>query len=166
MISTSDIFDSNPDKVAVCDLQFRSFGLRTAFSGPCFTVKVYEDHRLVKETFSAPGNGQVLVVDGGGSMRVGLLGDVMVGLAIRNGWAGAILNGVIRDSVALGTLEFGIKALGTTARRSGENRGGQVGVALNFGGVEFRPGWFVYADADAVLVSPVELTITDTGTAS
>lgn len=152
--STADLHDANEDLVAVCDAQFRSFGRRPCIAAPCVTFKVFEDHRLVRDHIAAtPGDGRILVIDGGGSMRVGLLGDTMAERAMRNGWIGAIVFGVVRDTPALDALDFGVKALGTTARRGRLETGGLVDVPVMFGGVEFRSGWWVYADVDAVLVS-------------
>src|SRR5690606_22927872 len=131
-ILTAEIHDAHPDEVAVCDVQFRSFGRRLAFAGPCATLKVHEDHRRAKGLVPAPGEGRVLVVDAGGSLRVGIMGDMMAEAASRNGWAGAVIFGAIRDSVAIDALDFGVKALGTTARRSHLDLGGVVGVPVAF----------------------------------
>ena len=156
-IQNAEIHDAHPDEVAVCDAQFRSFGRRLAFAGPCVTLKVHEDHRRAKALISEPGQGRVLVVDAGGSLRVGIMGDTMAELAARNGWAGAVIYGAIRDSAAIDALDFGVKALGTTARRSNIDMGGAVGLPVEFGGVVFQPGAWVYADRDAVIVSPRRL---------
>ncbi len=151
--STADLHDANPGQVWVCATQFRSFGKRLTFSGPCVTVKVYEDHRPVKALVESPGEGRVLVVDGGGSFRVGLLGDMMATNAVKNGWAGVVINGVVRDSRRVDTLEIGVKAIGTSARRGDDETPGLLDLPLSFGGVTFRPGWWIYADADAVITS-------------
>jgi regulator of ribonuclease activity A len=152
-IETAEIHDAHPDEVAVCDVQFRSFGRRLAFAGPCATLKVYEDHRRAKALIEQPGQGRVLVVDAGGSLRVGIMGDSMAALAAKNGWAGAVIFGAIRDSAAIDALDFGVKAVGTTARRSAQDLGGAVDAPVAIGGVTFRPGDWVYADRDAVIVS-------------
>jgi regulator of ribonuclease activity A len=149
---TSDIHDADPDKAAVCETQFRGFGRRTSFGGPCTTVKVFEDHRKVKELLATPGEGRVLVIDGAASARIGLMGDVMAEVAMRNGWAGAVIYGAIRDSVVINAMDFGVKALFTTARRSSVAAEWQRDVPVEFGGVTFRAGDWVYADEDAVLV--------------
>jgi regulator of ribonuclease activity A len=152
-IATAEIHDAHPDEVAVCDAQFRSFGRRLEFAGPCVTLKCHEDHRRAKALIEGPGEGRVLVIDAGGSLRVGIMGDTMAALAAKNGWAGAVIFGAIRDSAAIDVLDFGVKALGTTARRSGEDLGGVVGQPVGFGGVTFAPGAWVYADRDAVIVA-------------
>ena len=155
--STADLHDDNQGDVEVCETQFRSFGQRRAFSGPCVTVKVHEDHRPVKALAESPGQGRVLVVDGGGSLRVGLMGDIMAGNAMKNGWAGAVINGVVRDTAAIDALDFGVKAIGTTARRGTDETPGLVDIPVAFGGVTFEPGAWVYADEDAVIVSARKL---------
>jgi regulator of ribonuclease activity A len=156
-LSTADLNDANPERVSVCALQFRSFGRKQDFSGPCLTLKVFEDHRKVRATAETPGEGRVLVIDGGGSLRVGLMGDQIAELAMINGWAGAVINGAVRDSRAIDQLDFGVKAVGTTARRSDTELGGLVDHPVAFGGVAFRTGWWVYADVDAVIVSETAL---------
>jgi regulator of ribonuclease activity A len=151
--TTSDIFDSHPTEVEVCDAQFRGFGRIRAFSGPCATVKTFEDPNPIRAAFEEPGEGRILVIDGGGSLRYAVIGDRMAALALRSGWAGVILYGAIRDSEALDTLDFGIKALGTIARRPAAAVGGLRDVAVTLAGATFHPGSWVYADTDAVLVA-------------
>ena len=149
--STADLFDAAPDRIAVCDLQFRSYGKRLCFAGPCATVSVDEDHRPVLAALEDAGRGRVLVVDGKGSLRVGLCGDRLAGIAAANGWAGLVVNGAIRDSKGIDALDIGVKALGTTARRSDAPAAMERDVPVSFGGVTFVPGFHVYADADAVV---------------
>lgn len=156
-LSTADLHDADPDGVQVCEIQFRSFGTRRAFGGPCVPIKVFEDHHRLKEVIAGPGDGRVLVVDGGGSLRVALMGDQMAAQAKQNGWAGIVVNGAVRDSETLEGMDFCVKAVGTTARRSGVDTGGLVDHPVSFGGATFRPGAWVYADADAVIVSDRKL---------
>ena len=151
--STSDIHDAHPDEVGVCDAQFRGFGRVRSFAGPCATVKAYEGPRAIREALEEPGEGRVLVADGGGSLRRALVGDRMAALALRNGWAGIVLFGAVRDSEALDALEFGVKALGTTARRPTHATGGVRDIPVTLAGATFHPGDWVYADPDAVLVA-------------
>lgn len=158
-IITADIHDSYEDKVAVCELQFRSFGRRMSFAGPAATLKVHEDHRRVKDAVSEPGHDRVLVVDAGGSLRIGVMGDVLAGLAVKNGWTGVVIHGGIRDSVAIDKLDLGVKALGATARRGKTDLGGGRDIPVWFGGVTVRPGDWIYADRDSVLVSREKLPL-------
>jgi regulator of ribonuclease activity A len=151
-ISTSDLYDAHAAKVSVCDVQFRSFGRADSFAGQCSTVKIYEGFRTLKEALEQPGEERILVVDAGGSLRFGVLGDRMAKLALRNGWIGAIIFGAVRDSQALASLDFGVKALGTTARRALPDVSGLRDIPITIGGATFRPNDWVYADADAVLV--------------
>lgn len=109
---------------------------------------------LLKATVSGPGDGRVLVVDGGGSMRCALLGDNIASIARDNGWAGIVLNACVRDSVALDELGFGVKAIGTNPRPSKKDGDGDVDVAVTFGEVTFAPGVQLYADEDGVVVLP------------
>jgi regulator of ribonuclease activity A len=137
----------------VCLLQLRSFGAR-AFSGSIATVRCFEDNVLLRNAVSTPGDGQVLVVDGGGSMRYALLGDNIALLARDNGWAGIVLNACVRDADALDALGLGVKALGTIPRPSKKDGDGEVDVPVTFGEATFTPGALLYADADGVVVLP------------
>ncbi len=158
-IVTADIYDVYHASLDVCDLQFRSFGRRRSFYGRCVTVKTFEDHLPVLEALQQPGNGNVLVVDAGGSLRVGVMGDRVAEIGVSNGWAGAIIYGAIRDSVGIDQLDFGVKALGATARRTWLDGTGHHGVPLAFGGARFAPRAWVYADGDCVLLSANELDL-------
>lgn len=150
-MTTSDLFDAHPG-AASCETQFRQFGGRRSFSGPVATVRCLEDNVLLRAAVSDPGEGRVLVVDGGGSFRCALLGDNIAEIAVANGWSGLIVNGCVRDVVALAELPIGIKALGTNPRPSGKAGAGETGVPVTFGGVEFSPGALLYADDDGVIV--------------
>jgi regulator of ribonuclease activity A len=118
------------------------------------TVRCFEDNVVLKATVSTPGDGRVLVVDGGGSMRYALLGDNIAAIARDNGWAGVVLNACVRDSVALDDLGFGVKALGTNPRPSLKGGDGEVDAPVTFGEVTFEPGAMLYADEDGVIVLP------------
>ena len=150
--STADILDAHPGEARVCERVLHQFGGVTAFSGPISTVRCFEDNVVLKRRLGEPGEGRVLVVDGGGSLRVALLGDMVAGLAAGNGWAGVVLNGCVRDSAALGVLGVGIKALGTNPRPSGKVGAGEIDVPLEFGGITFEPGAMLYSDDDGVVV--------------
>jgi regulator of ribonuclease activity A len=152
MTATADVLDEHGDAAAVCSLPLRSFGGRTTFSGQVATVRCDEDNVLVKQRVGETGDGRVLVVDGGGSLRVALVGDVVAGLARDNGWAGLVLNGCVRDVAALAQLDVGVVALGSNPRPSRKLGAGDLDVPVSFGGVTFRPGDTLYADLDGVVV--------------
>lgn len=162
-LSTADLHDAFKEKVSVCTLQFRTFGRRRSFFGKAETVRTYENHLPVVECVSERGDGRVLVIDGGGSLRVGLLGDRLAEIARGNGWAGIVVNGAIRDSVAVDGLDIGVKALGTTARRSWQPAITERGIGLAFGDIAIKPGHWVYADSDSVLVSADPLEVAAAG---
>jgi regulator of ribonuclease activity A len=150
--STSDLWDAHSDVAGVCELQLRQFGGVTAFSGAIATVRCLEDNVLVKQRVAEPGNGRVLVVDGGGSFRCALVGDNVAGLALEHGWAGLVINGCVRDVEALGRLELGIKALGSNPRPSSKNGSGELDVPVTFGGATFVPGATLHSDADGIVI--------------
>ena len=152
MILTADIVDQHGEHAAVCELDFRQFGGARVFSGAIATVRCHEDNVLLRECVSGPGDGRVLVVDGGGSRRVALLGDNIAGIARENGWAGLVVNGCVRDVAALHALEIGVRALGSNPRRSGKAGGGELEVVVSFGDVTFAPGAMLYADDDGIVV--------------
>ncbi|MES2190257.1 MAG: ribonuclease E activity regulator RraA [Pseudomonadota bacterium] len=156
--STANLSDANLD-AQVVNLQWRNFGGRDFFFGQCFPLRVEQDHRPIDEMVSTPGEGRVLVVDSGGSLRIGVFGDRLAAIAVRNGWAGVIVNGAIRDTVRLGELDLGVKAIGVTALRSREPRPSVKGEPIEFGDVRFEAGDWVYCDQDAVLVSKVKLDL-------
>lgn len=158
MFSTANLSDANLD-AKVCDLQLRNFGGRDYFFGPCFPLRVEQDHRPIDEMVSTPGEGRVLVVDSGGSLRIGVFGDRLAAIAVRNGWAGVIVYGAIRDTVKLRELDLGVKALGVTALRSREPKASVKGEPVEFGDVRFAAGDWIYCDQDAVLVSKVKLDL-------
>jgi regulator of ribonuclease activity A len=123
------------------------------FAGPVRTVKCVDDNSKVRATLETSGNGAVLVVDGGGSMRCALLGDQLATLAIENGWAGVVVNGCIRDSEVIDGMPIGIKALATCPRKSAKRGRGDVDVPLQFAGIVVRPGDTLCADADGWIVT-------------
>ncbi|MEA1648314.1 ribonuclease E activity regulator RraA [Nitrospirillum sp. BR 11164] len=154
---TADLVDAYEDSLQSCEIQFRSFGARASFHGPIRTVRCHEDNALLKHTLSEAGEGAVLVVDGHGSLRTALVGDVIAGLAFKHGWAGLVLWGAVRDSVALAHIDLGIKALGTNPKKSAKTGAGQVDAPLSFGGAQFTPGAWLYADEDGIVVSAARL---------
>jgi regulator of ribonuclease activity A len=153
MEPTSDLVDKHGDRIRICSAQFRQYGRVLRFFGPIRTIKTFRDNALVKATLSEPGGGSVLVIDGAGSLESALVGDLIAGLALENGWAGIVIWGAVRDSVALAGLDLGIKALGTNPRKSGKTSVGEVDVPVEFGGVTFRRGDWLYSDEDGIVVS-------------
>ena len=156
--STTDLCDAHPE-AQVCEPVFRPFGGRLAFSGPITTVKVFEDNTLIKQAVESPGEGRVLVVDGGGSPRCGLVGGNLAASAATNGWAGLLVYGYIRDTDELAAQPLGIRALGAFPRKSERGlHSGQAGRPLTFAGVVFREGEWLCADSDGIVVLPEEPT--------
>ncbi|NWG31994.1 MAG: ribonuclease E activity regulator RraA [Rhodocyclaceae bacterium] len=151
--ATSDLCDAHEGKVRIAAPIFRSFGKRHAFHGPIATLKLFEDNGLVRQTLDEPGGGRVLVIDGGGSLRCALLGDQLAALAVKNGWSGIVVWGCIRDSAVIATLDLGVLALATHPQKTVKKNLGESGVPVCFAGVEFRPGEWLYADADGLIVS-------------
>lgn len=156
-ICTPDLCDENPDSVSVCEPMFGNFGGLQAFGGEIVTVKCFEDNSLVKENAAKPGEGRVMVVDGGGSLRKALLGDMIADNAQKNGWAGFVIYGCVRDVDVLAELALGVQAIGAIPLKT-EKRGiGDYNIPVTFGGVTFRPGDYIYADNNGVIVAPKPL---------
>lgn len=154
-----DEFEAQLGKtVRVVAPMFQRYGGRSSFSGEIVTLKVFEDNSLVREAFAANGQGKVLVIDGGGSMRCALVGDQLAILAHKNGWEGVIVYGCIRDSADINGIAIGIRALNTHPQKSIKKGVGDRDIAVTFGGVTFNPGETLYADEDGVLVSSRALT--------
>ncbi|MCX8145951.1 MAG: ribonuclease E activity regulator RraA [Azovibrio sp.] len=137
---------------------FQRYGARHAFCGQIVTLKIFEDNTLVREVLSQPGQGKVLVIDGGGSLRCALVGDQLGILAQKNGWEGIVVYGCIRDSADIDQLDIGVRALNTHPQKSVKRGVGEQNLAVTFGGVTFNPGEWLYADADGILVSSHPLT--------
>jgi regulator of ribonuclease activity A len=153
-VSTADLYDEHGENLACCRLQFRSFGGHRSFSGPVTTVRCHEDNALLKSVLSGPGNGGVLVVDGGGSLNTALSGDLIAQLGVDNGWAGIVINGAVRDVALLAQMPIGIRALGSIPRKSAKTGAGEKDVPVTFGDVTFRPGDRLTADDDGIVVLP------------
>lgn len=156
---TPDLCDKYGEAVEVVEPMFSNFGGIESFGGEIVTVKCHEDNSVVKEQVGLPGEGRVMVVDGGGSLRAALLGDMLAEAAAKNGWAGIIINGCIRDVDIIMQTNLGVQALATNPRKT-EKRGlGDLNVDVKFGGVVFKPGHYVYADNNGVIVSKEPLTM-------
>ena len=151
-VNTADLYDERGEDLASVSLQFQSLGGRSHFSGQVRTVRCFQDNALVKTILATPGNGNVLVVDGGGSLGTALMGDMIAESAVANGWAGVVINGAIRDREALARLDLGVKALGSNPRKSAKAGAGEMDVDVLIDGVTFRSGAMVWCDPDGILV--------------
>lgn len=156
---TPDLCDEYPDLVEVMEPLTSSFGGRIGFGGEIVTVKCFEDNSLVKEELAKPGAGKVLVVDGGASMRRALMGDMVAASAVKNGWEGVVIYGCIRDVDVIMELDLGVQAINTVPVKTDKRGEGQLNIPVTFGGVTFKPGDYVYADNNGVIVSPKALSL-------
>jgi len=157
-MKTADLIDQYGTALTLVHLPWRKFGKKPFFAGPIQTVKCFEDNTSVRAELERAGEGRILVVDGGASTRVALLGDILAELSIKNGWAGIVVNGAIRDSAEIGEMDQTVFALATSPVKSAKEGWGKVGCDIAFGGVSFRPGGWLYGDADGVLYSERELS--------
>ena len=156
-ILTPDLCDAYPDQVNVLEPMLFNFGGHNSFSGKIVTVKCFEDNSRVKEAAGKAGKGKVMVVDGGGSMRRSLLGDMIAENAVKNGWEGFVIYGCIRDVDAIGALELGVQAMAAMPLKTDKRGIGDLNIPVTFGGVTFNPGEYVYADNNGVIVSATPL---------
>ena len=156
-ISTPDLSDAAPEARAL-ELQFVNYGAIRQFGGQVVTIKCHEDNSLVKTCVEEPGNGRVIVVDGGGSMRRSLLGDMLAEKAAAQGWAGLVINGVIRDVDQIAVTALGVQALGSCPVKTEKLGMGQRDIPVTIGGVDIDPGDYLYADNNGVLISKVPLS--------
>lgn len=154
---TTDLCDAHADEMQIADPIFGDFGGKLDFAGPISTVKCFEDNSLVRTALEEPGEGRVLVVDGGGSDRCALLGDNLAQLVIDNDWAGVLVYGCIRDSADIAEMAVAVKALATHPKKSNKRNVGDRDVPVRFAGVDFVPGDWLYADLDGVVVAEREL---------
>lgn len=159
---TCDLLDANPEsQVCLPNIEgksFYSFGGKDSFCGEIVTVKCFEDNSCVKSLLNSNGkdkndNGKVLVVDGGGSMRCALLGDMIAQSAVDNGWAGVIIYGCVRDVDDMAKMDIGVKALGCIPRKSNRRDEGQTDIEISFGDLTLISGMFVYADNNGIIAS-------------
>tara|TARA_B110000444_G_scaffold94437_1_gene89331 strand:+ start:271 stop:750 length:480 start_codon:yes stop_codon:yes gene_type:complete len=152
MKSTCDISDQLHPNVQYLDPIFKSYGVKTAFSGRIVTIKCFEDNSLVEEALKMNGKGCVLVIDAGESLRCAMLGDKRASDAIKNEWEGIVVNGSIRDSVMINSMTIGIRALGVCPRKSIKKGNGKRNLTVDFSNVKFIPNHYLYADEDGVIV--------------
>lgn len=152
-LSTTDLSDLHLEAIWLRPI-FRDFGGRVRFSGRVRTLRVFEDNALVRRVLEEEGQGQVLVVDGGGSLRAALLGGNLARLALERGWRGVVVHGAVRDTEELKSLPLGVKALAAVPRKSVKEGRGLVDVPVAFAGARILPWWFLVADGDGVLLLP------------
>ncbi|WP_396589394.1 ribonuclease E activity regulator RraA [Bermanella sp. R86510] len=155
---TPDLCDAYPE-VEVLDPMFSNYGAKESFGGEVVTIKCHEDNSLVKENVAKPGQGKVMVVDGGGSLRNALLGDMLAEKAAENGWEGIIIYGCIRDVDVIMETNLGVQALATHPRKTEKKGIGEMNIPVKFAGVEIKPGQFVYADNNGIIVSDKALSM-------
>ncbi len=154
---TADLCDAHSDKVQIASPGLQHYGKKSQFYGRIITLKLFEDNSLLRDLLDEAGKGRVIVVDGGGSLRCALLGDILATKAVGNGWSGLVINGCIRDSAEINDMDIGIRALGTHPLKSVKQGIGEKGIPVKFACVEFRPGEYLYADEDGILVAPESL---------
>ena len=154
--TTPDLCDLFPD-VHVAEPVFRSFGGQARFAGPAVTVNCLDDNSRVRELAATPGEGRVIVVDGGGSLRRALLGDMIAANAVKHGWAGFLIFGCVRDVEILATLPLGVLALAAHPMKTDRRDLGEIDVPVAFAGVAVTPGDWIYADANGVIVATTAL---------
>ena len=157
--SVPDICDEFPQDVRVLEPLFSSFGGKQRFSGEIIIIKCFEDNSLVRDAVRTEGRGRVIVVDGGGSMRRALLGDMLAAKAAENGWRGVVINGCVRDVEILETIDLGVKALNCHPVKTDKRGKGQLNVPVRFAGVSFKPGQFLYADKNGAVIAPADLEL-------
>ena len=156
-MKTADLIDAHASDLQLVHLPFRRFGKKKSFAGQAQTVKCFEDNTLLRAELETSGEGRVLVVDAAGSTRIAVMGDILAELAVKNGWAGVVLNGAIRDSAEIDEMHTLVFALGTSPVKSSKDGLGEVGGPVNVGGAAISPCTWVYGDADGVLVSSLKL---------
>ncbi len=156
---TADLCDTHEDIISVAQPLFRNYGGNTSFCGKINTIKCFEDNSLVREILKSPGTGRVLVIDGGGSTRRALVGDLLAQAGADNKWAGIIVYGCIRDAEAIATIKIGCKALATIPLRTEKKGMGEKDIPVYFADIEFIPDQFLYADKDGIIVSSKDLLV-------
>ena len=154
---TTDLCDAC-DEAQACELPFIGFGRKRAFAGTIRTARYSQGLNVLRDLINQRGDDQVLVIDGAEAGWRALFGDIMAGLAARNGWAGVVVNGAIRDRVEIDQMDIGVKALGTVPRRAIIGGRGETDVPIHFGGITFTPGARLVADEDGIIVLPPGLT--------
>ena len=153
---TADLCDEHTN-IEIAEPIFNLYGGKKKFMGKIRTVIAIEDNSYVKELVNTKVDGDVMVIEGKGSIKCALLGDNLAKIASENGWAGFVINGCVRDSEIINTIPIGIKALNTMPKKSNKNNVGEFKKDLNFAGVLFREGYFLYSDSDGIIISKEKL---------
>lgn len=154
MWNTNDLYDEYEERLAVLPPMYHSFGGKPVFCGEVETVRCLEDNSRVKEAMASPGNGRVLVVDGGGSLNCALIGDMIAESGMNNGWEGILVHGCCRDVHELKRMNFGVRALASTPRKSIRKGVGDAGIQIEIKGNLIKPGMWLYADETGVVIAP------------
>ena len=162
--ATAELCDGNSVLIQNGDLRalqpiFQIYGRREVFYGPIVTLKVFEDNVLVRELLEERGNGRVLVVDGGGSLRCAILGGNPVQQAQNNGWSGIVINGCVRDVDEINGCDIGVRAIAAHPMKANKKGIGEKNVAIHIGGARIHDGEWLYADTDGILISKSELSV-------
>lgn len=157
--SIPDICDDFLVELQVLDALFTAYGGRDKFSGEVVTIKCFEDNTLLKQTLATGGAGKVMVVDGGGSLRRALLGDMLAAMAVDNGWQGVVINGCVRDVEILKTIGIGIRALNCHPVRSDKRNEGRLNIPVAFAGAHIKPGQYLYADQNGIVIANTKLKL-------
>ncbi len=157
MFKTADLCDDHSDTLSIAQPLFKDYGKNISFSGEISTVKCFEDNSLVRKQLEQDGHGRVLVVDGGGSIRCAMVGDILAQMGADNSWNGIVVYGCIRDSGVIATISLGVKAIGTLPLKSVKKGEGEIDIPVHFADVDFIPGQFAYADEDGIILSSTKL---------
>lgn len=163
-LAIADICDANPELLTNGELRplppvFQIYGRKKAFSGPVVTVKCFEDNVHVRELIASKGHGQVLVIDGCGSLRSAIIGGVLAKRAENNGWAGIVIYGCIRDVDDVNLCDIGVRALGSYPVKPGKKCNGEKHVPVSIAGIRVCEGDWLYADSDGILIAASEMTV-------
>jgi len=151
--NTNDLYDAHLEDLQVATPIFKDFGGKQKFFGQIHTVKAFEDNTFIKAAFEEEGSGKVLVVDAAGSLRCAMMGDQVAALGKKNGWEGIVIFGCIRDSTEVRKLDFGVRALATTPRKTVKKQQGLRDIPIHFANVTFNPNDYIYVDEDGIIIS-------------
>jgi regulator of ribonuclease activity A len=155
--SVPDICDEFLEEISVLEPLFYNFGGKQRFSGEIITIRCFEDNSVLRDVVRTEGRGKVIVVDGGGSLRRALFGDMLAAKAEENGWQGVVINGCVRDVEILETIDLGVKALNCHPVKTDKRGEGQLNVPVSFAGVNFKPGQYLYTDQNGTVIAPGDL---------